>query len=316
MANKKKTAEMAAEKETSAASIAALQENWKPIKSRISFMVLVSCENANPNGDPLNENRPRQSYDGLGIMTPECVKRKIRNRMQDLGYRIFVQSDSRIDDGFTNLRDRVLNSVGDITDKDMIRTMTCNEFLDVRSFGSVFAYKANKKEDKDDAEGVSVGVRGPVSIMQAETVDPIDPVSFQITKSTNGSEAKNGGMSSDRMGMRHVVPYGLYVIKGSISPQLAEKTGFSYQDAMVLKECLRTMFINDESSARPAGSMGVETMYWWEQEADTEVVSPAKIFRSVHITNKSGKLIPGSFEDYEVTVDPKFSVQPEVIYGL
>ena len=59
------------------------------------------------------------------------------------------------------------------------------------------------------------------------------------------------------MGMKHFVRFGLYEIKGSINVQLAEKTGFSEEDAQVVKECLRTLFVNDASSARPDGSMEV-----------------------------------------------------------
>lgn len=50
------------------------------------------------------------------------------------------------------------------------------------------------------------------------------------------------------MGMKHFVRFGLYEIKGSINVQLAEKTGFSYEDAQVVKECLHTLFVNDASS--------------------------------------------------------------------
>ena len=77
---------------------------------------------------------------------------------------------------------------------------------------------------------------------------------MQITKSVNGEPAE--GKSADTMGMKHMVNFGLYKIKGSINVQLAKKTGFSDADANVLRECLRTLFVNDASSARPEGSMG------------------------------------------------------------
>ncbi len=35
-----------------------------------------------------------------------CIKRKIRNRFQDLGQKIFVQSDDRADDSYSSLKDR------------------------------------------------------------------------------------------------------------------------------------------------------------------------------------------------------------------
>ena len=36
------------------------------LKGKIDFTLFVSVDNANPNGDPLNGNRPRISMDGYG----------------------------------------------------------------------------------------------------------------------------------------------------------------------------------------------------------------------------------------------------------
>ena len=65
------------------------------LANKIDFEVLISVTNANPNGDPLGGNRPRTDYDGFGEISDVCIKRKIRNRMQDMGYAVFVQSDGR-----------------------------------------------------------------------------------------------------------------------------------------------------------------------------------------------------------------------------
>lgn len=73
---------------------------------KIDFSVIFSVENANPNGDPLNGNRPRQNFDGYGEVSDVCIKRKIRNRLQDMGESIFVQSSDRVADGCTSLRER------------------------------------------------------------------------------------------------------------------------------------------------------------------------------------------------------------------
>lgn len=55
----------------------------------------------------------------------------------------------------------------------------------------------------------------------------------------------------------------LTLVYGSISPQLAERTGFSAEDAEKIKEALVTLFENDESSARPSGSMEVLDVVWF-----------------------------------------------------
>lgn len=107
---------------------------------------------------------------------------------------------------------------------DEFAKIACQKWIDVRSFGQVFAFK-----DTQGGAGVSVGIRGPVTIHTATSVDPIDITSIQITKSVNSEPGNIRG--SDTMGMKHRVDFGLYVFYGSINTQLAEKTGFTTEDA-------------------------------------------------------------------------------------
>lgn len=290
------------------------------LKNKIDFVVLASVTMANSNGDPLNGNRPRTTYDGYGEISDVCIKRKMRNRMQDMGHEIFVQSDERCDDGYTSLKNRaeafVEAFVKDKSKAEYAKT-ACEKWLDVRSFGQVFAYKGSKgkKEDSDDG-GVSIGVRGPVSIHQAKSASPIEVISMQITKSVNGEDTKDGKKSPDTMGQKHFVRYGLYTIKGSINVQLAEKTGFSEDDANVIKECLRTLFVNDSSSARPDGSMEIYKMYWFEHNCKDGQYSSARVHRSIEVKLKNEGSIPNSAEDYEITYKPLEGLKVEVIDGI
>lgn len=270
------------------------------LQNKIDFSMLITAKNANPNGDPLNGNRPRENYDGLGEISDVCIKRKIRNRLQDMGEKIFVQSDDRCDDGFDSLRARADGneaikaiSKGKNTDRDEYAKTACAEWIDVRSFGQVFAFKG---------DAVSVGVRGPVSIQQAVSVSPVDIVSMQITKSVN-SEGGKEGKASDTMGMKHRVEFGLYVINGSINCQLAEKTGFTDEDAEKIKQALLTLFENDTSSARPDGSMEVCRLYWWKHEGKTPKYSSAKVHRQLEVKLKEGVSRPTSFDDYDVKLN-------------
>ena len=270
------------------------------LQNKIDFTLLITAKNANPNGDPLNGNRPRENYDGFGEISDVCIKRKIRNRLQDMGEKIFVQSDDRCDDGFDSLRSRAdgndaIKSIskGKNINRDEYAKTACAEWIDVRSFGQVFAFKG---------DNVSVGVRGPVSIQQAISVSPVDVVSMQITKSVN-SEGGKEGKASDTMGMKHRVEFGLYVVNGSINCQLAEKTGFSDEDAEKIKQALLTLFENDTSSARPDGSMEVCRLYWWKHEGKTPKYSSAKVHRQLEVRLKDETKRPLSFEDYDVTLN-------------
>ena len=273
------------------------------LKNKIDFIVLVSVKNANPNGDPLNGNRPRTDYNGIGEISDVCIKRKIRNRMQDLGECVFVQSDERSDDGANSLKERA-DCLKKIKDADEYAKTACEKWIDVRTFGQVFAFSGFNCK--------SVGVRGPVSIHQAVSVNPVEINSMQITKSVSGEKKNGGEKGSDTMGMKHFVRFGLYEIKGSINVQLAEKTGFSEEDAELVKKCLETLFINDTSSARPDGSMEVVKMLWWKHNCKDGQYSSAKVHRLVHINLKDSIDIPSSVDDYEITVDSLPELEPEI----
>jgi len=276
-------------------------------EKKVDFAVLVSVKNANSNGDPLNGNRPRTEYDGHGEISDVCIKRKIRNRMQDMGYPIFVQSDDRTDDGAISLKDRA-KSLEKVKTPEEFSKLACEKWMDVRTFGQVFAFKSFNCE--------SVGVRGPVSIHQAVSIDPVEVVSMQITKSTSGDRKNSQERGSDTMGMKHFVRYGLYEIKGSINVQLAEKTGFSTEDANTLKECLRTLFVNDSSSARPDGSMEVLKVFWWEHNCKDGQYPSAKVHRALSVKLKDGILTPNAPEDYDISLQELPDLKCECIEGL
>ncbi len=280
---------------------------------KIDFAVIVSVTKANPNGDPLNGNRPRQNYDGFGEISDVAIKRKIRNRLQDMGESIFVQSNDRKSDSYNSLRERAdanaeLDKIlkAKSSSNEEFARIACQEWLDVRSFGQVFAFKADK------GAGVSVGVRGPVSIHTATSVNPIDITSMQITKSVNSEPGKDRG--SDTMGMKHRVDFGVYVFYGSINTQLAEKTGFSNEDAEKIKQVLATLFENDASAARPDGSMEVHKVYWWEHNSKLGQYSSAKVHRSLTVSSKVEE--PKAITDYEVLLTEMEGLKTEVIDGL
>lgn len=275
------------------------------LNHKIDFALVLSVRHANPNGDPLNGNRPRETYEGYGEISDVCLKRKIRNRMMDLGAPVFVQSNDRCIDGCKSLKDRAdsIPALKKEKDADVYAKVACQTWLDVRSFGQVFAFK-----NGGEADGVSIGVRGPVSIHPAFSVAPVEISSLQITKSVNGvSGAKK---SSDTMGMKHRVDFGVYTTFGSINCQLAEKTGFTQEDADLIKQALLTLFENDTSSARPDGSMEVIRLYWWEHNCKSGQYSSAKVHRCLHV--KPICETPHSAEDYEITCDELDGLTPEV----
>ena len=271
------------------------------LENKIDFIGYIQVERANPNGDPLNGNQPRTDYDNYGEISDVCIKRKIRNRLQDMGERIVVQSDDRCDDGFDSIRSRIaaneeMEKVLKMKEKEKNRInlfaqVACKEWIDVRTFGQVFALKKGEGID-----AVSVGVRGPVSIHTAVSLDPVLTTSMQITKSVNSEPGDKKG--SDTMGMKHRVDFGIYKMQGSINVQLAEKTGFSEEDAKKVKMALVTLFENDASSARPEGSVEMIRFYWIRHPNKTGCASSAKVHHSIIVKKKPEIDMPKQSSDY------------------
>ncbi len=291
------------------------------LQNKIDFAVIFRVTNANPNGDPLNGNRPRTDYSNYGEMSDVSIKRKIRDRLlerwvdagrNDDGNMIFVQSDDRKADDAKSLRARAEAGLGKELGSDKTVELACKKWLDVRAFGQLFALKSNKKagkkkEDGSDEEGdtgVSIGIRGPVTVQSAFSIEPIDITSMQITKSVSG-EGDGTKRSSDTMGMKHRVDHGVYVFKGSMNPQLAERTGFSDSDAEAIKQVLPKLFENDESSARPAGSMEVLKVIWWRHGSKAGQYSSAKVHGTLTVCPD------GSYE-----LSPLEALVPEEINGF
>lgn len=234
----------------------------------------------------------------------------------EAGHKIFVQSDDNKVDTHPNLRSRQSDfekkfKVTDKknSDKNGFIKAVCNEWIDVRSFGQVFAY--GKDKDAEDSQGVSIGIRGPVSIHSAFSIAPVNSriSSMQITKSVSG-EGDGTKKASDTMGMKHRVDHGVYVFYGAINPQLASKTWFKDEDAIAIHDALKTLFDNDASSARPEGSMEVVTVFWWQHNTKNGQYSSAAVHRLLDI--KPIKDDPKNIADYSITLKKLPELEPKI----
>src|SRR3989304_1810943 len=229
----------------------------KPIESRVDFILVFSVDNANPNGDPGYDNRPRMdAYTGRGFVTDVCLKRKIRNRVEMIkeladGYDIWVRSG-------TYLRDTVDKYGGD-------KERLCKQFFDIRAFGGVLTSDSESAGEEGQATNTQKKtkskvsqIRGPVSIQYAKSVAPIVVEDDEITRVCPTKFDPKKPDKKKEMGRKKRIPFAVYVAKGSVSARLAEGdkgTGFSVEDLNLLKEATKTLFLNDESTARPIGSM-------------------------------------------------------------
>jgi len=191
-------------------------------------------------------------------------------------------------------------------DEKIFHEAVCEKWIDVRAFGQVFAYGSEKK-----GEGVSVGIRGPVSIHSAFSVIPVSVSSIQITKSVSG-EGDGTKKASDTMGMKHRVDHGLYVTYGAINSQLASKTWFEDKDAEAIHDALKKLFDNDSSSARPEGSMEVVAVFWWQHNVNHGQYSSSVVHRTLTVAPKEGVNDPRKIEDYSIKLKSLPGLTPEI----
>lgn len=287
------------------------------LQNKIDFAIIFRVNHANPNGDPLNGNRPRTDFEGLGEVTDVCLKRKIRDRLQEKDHAIFVQSDDRRKDEYKSLAERAKGVLGDKLGGPETTKKACAAWFDVRAFGQLFAIKASKKTKKGESSdensgdtGISIGIRGPVSIQSAFSLSPVSVSSTQITKSVSG-EGDGSKRGPDTMGMKHRVDHGVYASYGSINPQLAKSTAFSDTDAEIIKTILPKLFENDASSARPDGSMQVLSVVWWKHNCKAGQYSAAK----VHDSLRNLLNVDGSF-DKDALRRALPGLEPEILDGF
>ena len=265
----------------------------EPLKNKIDFKLIISVRNANPNGDPADNGRPRMNWDGYGEISPVCLKRKIRNRLCDMGENILIKKDEQNDDGYKSIDARVASvpELDKLKKKPKDFTRRASEiWTDVRYFGHVFLLNP------------PIGVTGPVSLQTAVSVEPID-----VLRVESAGKFPRGVRKKKTMNWySQYITSGIYVVNGGINCKRAEETGFCYNDAQMLKKCLVSLFQNDESNARPAGSMAVEKLYWWEHNCEDGQYTPAKVFRSVNV------LPAGEYPYYTTQHTPLDELVPEI----
>ena len=97
---------------------------------------------------------------------------------------------------------------------------------------------------------------------------------------------------------------------------LRKKPASLRRTPIFLKECLRTLFVNDASSARPEGSMEVVRLLLVPPQLQGWQYSSAKVHRSVQAELIASDAIPACAEDYKITLEPLAGLEPEILNGI
>jgi CRISPR-associated protein Csd2 len=283
----------------------------EPIQHRYDFVYLFDVLNGNPNGDPDAGNSPRIDPEtGHGLVSDVCLKRKIRNYVclarrnpttgePEPGYDIYVKEKAVL-----NLQhQRAYSALGldpnakvKYQEKNQqqaaARAWMCQTFFDIRMFGAVMTTEINCGQ-----------VRGAVQLAFARSVDPLTSLEQSITRMavTTEREAEEQKGDNRTMGRKEIVPYGLYVAHGFVSPYLAADTGFSNADLGLLWQALKMMFEHDRSAAR--GEMASRKLVVFEHESLLGNAPAHALFDRIKITRKDVTKPARAYSDYDVTLD-------------
>ena len=275
-----------------------------PIKNRYDFVILFDVENGNPNGNPDADNMPRIDPEtGYGLVTDVCLKRKIRNYVEDLkedapGYRIYVKKGVPLNRSdaealtYLGVSDDLKAVKKEDDDFELkLRNFMCSNFYDIRTFGAVMTTFTKG--------ALNCGqVRGPVQLNFARSIDPIVPQEVTITRVAIATEA-DAEKKGTEMGRKYIVPYALYRAEGYVSANLARKiTGFSEDDLQLLWQAILNMFENDHSAAR--GKMAVRELIVFKHDSELGNAPAYKLFEKVQVEKRVE--VPRQYGDYNVSV--------------
>lgn len=274
-----------------------------PVNQRYDFVFLFDVVNGNPNGDPDAGNSPRVDPEtGRGLVSDVCLKRKIRNWVSlakstadgvpEDGYDIYVKERAILNQQHARAYEALGLKQKDRNAPTAARDWMCQTFFDVRMFGAVMSTDWNAGQ-----------VRGPVQLTFARSVDPIVSLEQAITRMAVTTERESASQegANRTMGRKEIVPYGLYVAYGFVSPHLARQTGFSTTDLELLRAALGQMFEIDRSAAR--GIMTTRRCWAFEHESTLGNAPAQRLFDLVRITRRDLARPARDFVDYDVVLD-------------
>ena len=294
------------------------------IQNRYEFMYYVACTNANPNGDHDMGNMPRIDPQTMqGFITDGATKRRIRNNVElahrgEPGMNIIVQQATNINRHIAEAK-RAAGVEECAKAKEAVyagRKKACELFYDVRTFGAVMSTGPNAGQ-----------VRGPVQITYGKSLDAVLPLDISITRMAVADKVKNGATVEDyaaweqeqsedklhTMGRKQIIPFGLYEVRGFVSANLAEETGFDDEDLNVLFEAILNMYEHDHSASKGEMAVVSPLIIFKHVGTDTDAVqrtrqaklgcAPAhKLFDLVKVSKKASISYPRSYRDYDASV--------------
>lgn len=213
------------------------------IKNRSEIVFLYDIKDANPNGDPLDENKPRIDEEtGINIVTDVRLKRTIRDylmnfKRENIFVKEIVKEDGTIQDAKARannfLEDIELKEQGFNEQKNKIKEMILQQCIDVRLFGATIPLDISVKEgNKVKSVTGSITLTGPVQFRMGRSLHKVE---LKHIKGT-GAFASGKGATQKTFREEDILPYSLISFYGIINENAAQHTQLTEDDVSLLLE--------------------------------------------------------------------------------
>jgi CRISPR-associated protein Csh2 len=211
------------------------------IQNRSEIVFLYDVKDVNPNGDPMDENKPRIDEEtGINIVTDVRLKRTIRDYLHDFKkLEIFVREieyeAGKIQDAKLRAEDFLIKdgkkldkkSVKTLSDmKDIIAQNILNQCIDVRLFGGTLPIEKTEKEKS------AITLTGPVQFRMGRSLHKVEIIHIKGT----GAFASEPGKEQKTFRDEYVLPYSLICFYGVINENASKYSHLTEEDVRLLLE--------------------------------------------------------------------------------
>jgi len=185
------------------------------VKNRAELVFLYDVKDANPNGDPLDENKPRIDEEtGINIVTDVRLKRTVRDYLMNFkGEEIFIKEirkeDGNLETKEDRMNDLMIKEPNDLT----------NKCIDIRLFGATAAIKEK-----------TITFTGPVQFRFGRSLHRVVLEFIKGTTVMPSKEAKGQGTFTES----YILPYSLICFYGIINENAGKHTTLKENDIKLL----------------------------------------------------------------------------------
>jgi len=177
----------------------------KLVKNRSEILFLYDVVDANPNGDPLDENKPRIDEETkVNIVTDVRLKRTIRDYLYEYKKEEIFIKEIRDDKGNLKTKEDRLEDFKNNPQEVM------DNCIDIRLFGATTA-----------VEGQTMALTGPVQFKYGRSLHKVDPTYIKGTTVMPSQAERRQGTFTER----YILPYSLIAFYGVVNENAAFTQG-------------------------------------------------------------------------------------------